>query len=176
MDASAGIGSISPTSRFVRDAVAARVEATRAKDVETLATPLGATCVEFDDVRYAVTSVADERGGRVRVDVSVGAPGGAFEERRAMEDAATLICLSDGTIAANEKANAGYDATFRVDVTAIASLEDEERREEILQRVSRCEMRCTGRNCADTCESWRRRAERKARSTGRLDEEGRRCS
>ena len=137
MDASAGIGSISPTSRFVRDAVAARVEATRAKDVETLATPLGATCVEFDDVRYAVTSVADERGGRVRVDVSVGAPGGAFEERRAMEDAATLICLSDGTIAANEKANAGYDATFRVDVSAIASLEDEARREEIVQRVSR---------------------------------------
>ena len=134
MDASGGFGEIARASRFVFDAVCARVEAKRASDVTTLSTPLGASAVEFDDVRYAVNTLSGDKDGDA-LEVSVGAPKGAWDAARGRADVEALVA-SAGTISVNETPSAGYDVTVRVDVKALAAIDEEDKRTMIARRVA----------------------------------------
>lgn len=124
---------LSRVSRFVRDALLARVAAVRAGDGATLSERVGAHAMEFDDVRFAVTSVEDAGSGREVLDVSVGAPARAHDGARA--DVETL-CARAGAVSVLDVPKAGYDVTLRVDVDAIAGMEKEETRMEVIRRVA----------------------------------------
>lgn len=125
---------LSRVSRCVRDALIARVDAVRAGDGAALSERVGAHAVEFDDVRLAVASAEDGGSGREVLDVSVGAPTRAHDGARADAEA---LCASAGAVSVRAVPNAGYDLTLRVDVDAIAGMEDEEKRMEVICRVAR---------------------------------------
>ncbi|CAL53053.1 ARP2/3 complex, 34kDa subunit (p34-Arc) [Ostreococcus tauri] len=135
MDRDGAHGEISRASPFIRDVLLARVRAVRAGDAETLAEPLGAHAIEFDDVRLAASSVREEKG-KDAVDVSVGAPPGAMDGARARADAEAL-CASGTATRVRDKANAGYDLTLRVDVSELAAMESEAARMEVIERAAR---------------------------------------
>jgi hypothetical protein len=113
-DASLTFGEISPVSTFIETTVWSRVEAVKRSKEDAVGTPVGSSAVEFDDVRLHVNSV----NGSSALEVSIGAPSGAFDAKSAREDAQKLL---DGELVkVNERANSGYDLTASVDVDALA--------------------------------------------------------
>jgi actin related protein 2/3 complex subunit 2 len=133
-DASLTFGEISSVSTFIETAVWSRVEAVKRSKEVAVGTPVGSSAVEFDDVRLHVNSV----NGSSALEVSIGAPSGAFDAKSAREDAQKLL---DGELVkVNERANSGYDLTASVDVDALAAIEDEAKRAEAVRQIAR--LRC----------------------------------
>ena len=127
-------GSISPVSTLIVDVVGRRVdELVRAAqeerqradaDADASLAPIGATAMEFDDVRLGVHTVVDDTTGkpvRDALDVSIAGVRGGFDGETSAT-AARALAGAYGDV--RPTPNATYDLTLRVRVGEIAKIED----------------------------------------------------
>jgi actin related protein 2/3 complex, subunit 2 len=147
-------GSISPVSTLIVDVVGRRVdELVRAAqeerqradaDADASLAPIGATAMEFDDVRLGVHTVVDDTTGkpvRDALDVSIAGVRGGFDGETSAT-AARALAGAYGDV--RPTPNATYDLTLRVRVGEIAKIEDASARRGVIEDIGRLRLAVYG--------------------------------